>query len=208
MFNPHLFQAGYKSKRTVGWALSGFVHLGFILVVIGYVNYSLFSDMQQVHMQSIPSVIDVILVPDFIATKENEIKLESQIKPETPDIIEQNLDAKPINIPEPAVDNVVKAEITKSPAPQRYEQILARHFINALPSNIKQIKQNSVVDIWIRINRRGEIEDYGFHPEPQDAQLKLMIETAIINASPVPLPPPETFTSDYAQYLLPLLLRK
>lgn len=206
MLNPH--HLGYKSKRTVGWALSGFAHLGGILAVLGYVNYSLFPDMQQVSMENFPSIIEITLVPDFIATKENETKLESKIKPDTPDIIEQNLDEKTISIPQPAVDNVVKAEITKSPAPERYEQILARHFINAIPGNLKQIKQDSVVDIWIRINRKGDIEDYGFPPELHDAQLKLMIETAIINASPVPLPPPETFTSDYAQYLLPLLLRK
>lgn len=208
MHNPQLHQVDYNSKLVVGWALSVFIHFVLVLVLIGLMKYPLFSYNPQVHLQSIPSIIEITLVPDFIATMENEQKIESQIKPDVPDVIEQDQDAKTIKIPDPAVDNAIKAAVTKSPAPERYEQILARHFINALPNNIKQIRQNSAVDVWIRINHKGEIEDYGFHPEPQDAQLKAMLEVAISNASPVPLPSQETFTSGYAQYMLPLLLRK
>lgn len=95
-------------------------------------------------------------------------------------------------------------ELPNPPKIERYEQLLAQHVANNLPELPHNIVLPDRVDIWIKLDKQGDIYDFGVIPK-QDTLLEDILKAAILDSSPVPTPPEDAFSSDFAQYLIPLV---
>lgn len=94
-------------------------------------------------------------------------------------------------------------DLPNPPKIERYEQLLAQHVANFLPDIPSAIILPSRVDIWVKIDKNGDIYDFGVIPE-QAPLLEDILKSMVYDSSPVPTPPAESFTSEFVQYLIPL----
>lgn len=199
--------ARLKAKFPLGWLLSSLLHLVIIFSIVPIFNFSFAKQSREIKATKVQANIEVTLVPDFFANKLSDDKTQSK-KIESVQQLSKSEDNSISKMQETALVNAVQANQNSSPKPKRYEQILARHFAHALPKNSQNVQKDRMVNLWIRINREGKIIDHGFLPDVKDAQLDSILKQMIAQANPVPLPPQDEFTKEYAQYMIPILLRK
>lgn len=89
---------------------------------------------------------------------------------------------------------------------ERYEQLLAQHIANNIPEFPNDVDLPKRVDLWIKIDREGDIYDFGVLPE-QSVIVEEYLKRGVLDSSPVPSPPQESFSSNFVQYLIPIIFK-
>ncbi len=87
---------------------------------------------------------------------------------------------------------------------KRYEQLLSKHIATVLKNLPKDLQLPTKLFVWVKIDKHGDIYDFGFKPPLSDQKTIDFLETAISIASPVPTPPEAEFSSNLMSYIIPL----
>lgn len=86
----------------------------------------------------------------------------------------------------------------------KYEQLLSRHFSTQILQLSKNLIQTDNIYIWVKVDRLGNIRDYGFQPKDLGNELIDQLESVVALSNPVPTPPDYPNGKSVRQYLIPI----
>ena len=89
---------------------------------------------------------------------------------------------------------------------QSYEQILAKHFIDAMPPIPEGLSNKSDIQVLLQIDKKGNIIKHFFKGVRHNKELESLLASTILKANPAPIPPKDRFTAEYAQYIIPVFI--
>lgn len=199
-------EVSFTNSRYRSYSISIFVHIILVCIVLYIAQLSI----ETIEARLLPQDEDKSM-PISIVSYESSIKEKKFVKTAIKKPKAEN-NSKVNDIDADAIirlEDTQKHTFTNSndlpnpPKIERYEQLLAQHIANFLPDLPSAIILPSRVDIWVKIDRNGDIYDFGVIPE-QIPVLEDILKSMVYDSSPVPTPPVGSFTSEFVQYLIPL----
>lgn len=199
----------FGSKYNTWVIISAATHIIIFLVVImiGQLSFSTFQNKileiiktETIEVELVTTTKNDTNIPNPIKTSEHHQGFVTRDEPESKSLplpLPSEVTATADSAPKPVTPTEIK----------RYEQLLSKHFAVIMPRLPKDLQLPKKLYIWLKIDKHGDIYDYGFKPALTDQRTKDFLETAVSVASPVPAPPESEFLEDFMNYLIPLNFR-
>lgn len=197
------FGQQYKTAMVVSTATHIFLCLMVVLIselsILAFQNKIIeIIETEPINVElvhHIPTNAEVVEKPKPILPVTQEIAVQPTNEPDALPIVK----AKEMPVVKEVTRNVIEMK--------RYEQLLSKHFESVLPKLPKDLMIPDKVFVWLKVDKSGNIYDYGFKPTQKDQKTINFLDSAVAMATPVPSPPESDFVSQYAQYLIPMNFR-
>ncbi len=197
---------GQQYKTAIAVSTATHIVIFLITILIGQLSIWAFNSKVLEIIKTDPIDVELVnMIPDRVEPAAliekqqpifvNPIPLESNVS-----------DALPI-IKEPEALPIERTMPENIAVVQKYEQLLSKHFASVLPKLPKDLLLPEKIYLWVKIDKSGNIYDYGFKPTPKDPKTLNFLDAAVSQATPVPTPPATDFINLYTQYLIPLNFR-
>ncbi len=197
----------FGSKYNTWVIISAATHIIIFLftIMLGQLSFSTFQNKILEILKTETIEVELVTIAKHDTKIPNLLKTatqyESFVTQESPE---------PKSIPIPTETTIEYGSIQKTSVPtemKRYEQLLSKHFALILPKLPKDLNLPDKLYLWLKIDKHGDIYDFGFKPKLTDQRTIDFLETAVSIASPVPSPPESEFLEDFMNYLIPLNFR-
>jgi hypothetical protein len=199
-------EVSFTNSRYRSYSISIAVHIVIVAVVLYIAHLSIETIEARLLPQDEDKAMPISIVSYESSIKEKKFVKASVKKPKAENNSRINdFEADAVIKLEDAQKHVFNnsVDLPNPPKIERYEQLLAQHIANFLPDIPAAISLPSRVDIWVKIDKNGDIYDFGVLPE-QAPVLEDILKSMVYDSSPVPTPPVESFNSEFVQYLIPL----